>query len=246
MAVFILVPGSWHGAWCWERVIPLLESRGHRALAVELVGTGSDQTPILEASLDRWTDQVVDLAAAQTEKVVLVGHSRGGLVISAAAERAPSLIAQLIYVTSALAKSGESLFDVFTAVQYERLPDSTYQVSQEGVMTLNADAAGDFLYNKTDTKWRNRAESLLGSELFSVYMTPLHLTNDRFGQIPRAYVKTLRDRVFSVEFQTSMHQRVPCEQVITLDCDHSPWYSAPDALANALDSVWDSGDPPSV
>jgi len=36
MATFGLVHGSWHGGWCWERLIPELEARGHRAVAVDL------------------------------------------------------------------------------------------------------------------------------------------------------------------------------------------------------------------
>src|SRR3954471_22391695 len=36
MATFALVHGAWHGKWCWERLVPELESRGHRAIAMDL------------------------------------------------------------------------------------------------------------------------------------------------------------------------------------------------------------------
>jgi hypothetical protein len=36
MSVFCLVHGHWHGAWCWQRLIGELESRGHRAVAMGL------------------------------------------------------------------------------------------------------------------------------------------------------------------------------------------------------------------
>src|SRR5688572_19598199 len=37
---FVLVHGAWHGAWCWERVAPLLREQGHDVTAVELQGQG--------------------------------------------------------------------------------------------------------------------------------------------------------------------------------------------------------------
>jgi len=36
MATFVLIPGAWHGAWCWDRLVPELEDRGHSAVAVDL------------------------------------------------------------------------------------------------------------------------------------------------------------------------------------------------------------------
>ena len=36
MALFALVHGAWHGAWCWEKVIPGLEAHGHRAVAMDM------------------------------------------------------------------------------------------------------------------------------------------------------------------------------------------------------------------
>jgi pimeloyl-ACP methyl ester carboxylesterase len=46
MAVFVLVHGGSHGGWCWDKVVPLLEADGHRAIAPDLPGMGDDPTPI--------------------------------------------------------------------------------------------------------------------------------------------------------------------------------------------------------
>ena len=40
MANFVLIHGSWHGGWCWERVTPILEQRGHQVWAPTLIGLG--------------------------------------------------------------------------------------------------------------------------------------------------------------------------------------------------------------
>ena len=36
MTTFALVHGAWHGAWCWERLVPEIEGHGHAAIAVDL------------------------------------------------------------------------------------------------------------------------------------------------------------------------------------------------------------------
>src|SRR5687768_10806830 len=81
MARFVLVHGAWHGAWCWDRVIPELGSRGHSAVAVDM--------PVDEptAGWNEYADAVTR-AIADDVPVVLVGHSLGGHVVPIVAERA--------------------------------------------------------------------------------------------------------------------------------------------------------------
>jgi len=84
MTTFGLIHGAWHGAWCWERVVPSLERRGARVVAPDLPGMGQDKTPLSGITLAVWARSVADLVEQQSEPAVLVGHSRGGIVISQA------------------------------------------------------------------------------------------------------------------------------------------------------------------
>ena len=80
MSTFGLVHGHWHGAWCWDRLIPELESRGHRAVAMDLPCETRDAGGACNA-------QVVKGAIADCgEDIVLVGHSAGGLTIPLVAQ----------------------------------------------------------------------------------------------------------------------------------------------------------------
>ena len=36
MSVYVLIHGAWHGAWCWEKIVPMLTRCGHEAIAVDL------------------------------------------------------------------------------------------------------------------------------------------------------------------------------------------------------------------
>src|SRR6516162_956295 len=102
MSTYLLIHGSWHGGWCWYKVLPRLEKAGHRVVAPNLPSLGTDRTPIAQISLDTWTDSVCQLLDAQAEPVILVGHSRGGILISQAAEKRPEKVKTLVYLAAFL------------------------------------------------------------------------------------------------------------------------------------------------
>ncbi|MGU3466254.1 alpha/beta fold hydrolase [Methylobacterium sp. C33D] len=112
MAIYILVAGSWHGSWCWSQVVPLLERAGHRVLTPDLYDVISGQHSMAKQPLQAWADQVAAITAAQSEPVILVGHSRAGLIISEVAERIPHKIASLVYLCAFLLKDGQTLNDI--------------------------------------------------------------------------------------------------------------------------------------
>ena len=74
MATFGLVHGAWHGAWCWDLLVPELELRGHAAIAMDL--PCEDR----EATFFDYADTVT-AALGDSSDVVLVGHSLAGMTI---------------------------------------------------------------------------------------------------------------------------------------------------------------------
>ena len=112
MSTYVLVHGAWHGAWCWYKVASRLRRAGHTVIAPDLAGLGKDKTPIAEVSLERWTEDICEIVDAASEPVILVGHSRGGIVISQVAERRPDKLAVLVYLAAFLLRDGETLLQV--------------------------------------------------------------------------------------------------------------------------------------
>ena len=110
---FILIHGAGHGAWCWKKVIPLLESNGYRALAIDLPTTNNDKATIESMTFADDVKKVTDLVNAQPGKAILVGHSSGGVVISQAAEILGSeKVDKLVYLDAFLPQNGESVFSL--------------------------------------------------------------------------------------------------------------------------------------
>ncbi|MFE7119387.1 alpha/beta fold hydrolase [Streptomyces sp. NPDC057654] len=119
MSTFLLVHGAWHSGRAWERVVPLLESAGHRAYAPSLTGYG-DKAHLLspEVGLETHVADVVGLIREEDlTDVVLVGHSYAGLVISSVANDVPERIAHLVYLDAMVPEHGETGIDVQPVTQ---------------------------------------------------------------------------------------------------------------------------------
>lgn len=117
MATFILVPGAWHGSWAFEAVTPLLEAAGHTVHALTLTGLGSDHDDetVARANLDTHADDVVQVLETRgITEATLVGHSYGGMVISAAADRVAERVSRLVHLDAYVPRDGDSCWSSTT------------------------------------------------------------------------------------------------------------------------------------
>lgn len=103
---FILVHGAWHGGWCWEKVVPLLEIGGNKVFTPTL----TEATP--STNLTTHISDIVQLIEKENLKeVILVGHSYAGSVISGVAEIKPEKIEKLIYLDAIVPENCKSTVD---------------------------------------------------------------------------------------------------------------------------------------
>jgi len=235
MTIFVLVHGACHGSWCWQRVIPLLTTAGHRVIAPDLPGMGTDHTALSTVSISSWAHFIADLLEQQSEPVILVGHSRAGAVISQAAEYAPQMLRCLVYLTAYLIPDGTAINDLLR--QYPRAPERAHDFiisPDRRFISITPQGMRQHFYNTTPEPWVTRAIEQVGLEPMSSFETSLSLSAHRFGRVPRAYIECLQDYAIPLALQKQMQLTLPCDPVLTLDTDHSPFYSAPDLLAARL------------
>lgn len=103
--------------------------------------------------------------------------------------------------------------------------------------TVKDSIIDDAFYGSCDVDDRALARTLLQPEPLLPLTTPLSLTPDRFGRIPRVYIECLQDRAIGLATQRRMIEALPCQRVLSMDSDHSPFFSAPDELVRHLLSV---------
>jgi pimeloyl-ACP methyl ester carboxylesterase len=234
MSTYILIHGAWHGGWCWHKVVARLEKLGHRALAPDLPGLGRDRTPLNGVSLALWRDFVCGLVDAQTEPVILVGHSRGGIVISEVAEHRPHRLRALVYVAAFLLRDGESLFDLAQQSTHSEVAPNTVVSDDKSSSTVREEAIRRAFYGECSDDDVALARSSLQPEPMLPLATPVHVTEPNFGRVPRIYIECQRDRAIPPALQKQMYTALPCRQVLSIDTDHSPFLSRPDELVAHL------------
>lgn len=231
MARFILIHGSWHGGWCWDSVALLLAGSGHRVEAPDLAGLGADRTPLAGISLATWREQIVALVDAADEPVILVGHSRGGIVISEVAEARPDKIARLVYLAAFLLRDGESVSRTMRADGTSLILPNLI-VFEDGISSIvRGDALAEIFYGGCTPEEVAEARARLRPEPVLPNRTTLRLSAERFGRVKRAYIATAADRAVPPALQRRMYAALPCDTVITMDTAHSPFISAPATLA---------------
>jgi pimeloyl-ACP methyl ester carboxylesterase len=239
MSTFVLVHGAWHGAWCWYKIVPLLQNAGHKVIALDLPAMGKDRSPITAATLDRYVDVVADALGRQSGKSILVGHSMGGLTISQSAEQHPDRVEALVYVSALLLRAGESVLSMATQFPGELGKNATASADKRA-MIFDAAAAREVLYNECSDEDVALATLLLQPQPLAPMATPQWVTAARFGRVPRIYIQCLRDNTMPPPLQRAMYEATPCARVISMDTDHSPFFSRPRELARHLLDIGNS------
>lgn len=238
MSTFVLIHGSWHGGWCWDKVKPLLEKEGHQVIAPDLPGHGQDKTPISEITLQSFVDRVCGVLDTQPEPVILVGHSMGGVVVTQTAEYRPDKIRTLVYLCAFLPRNGESLLQLAEQDTETLILPNLIINEEQGYHAVKEEAIRDVFYQDCSDDDVARAKSLLvPKEALAPVATPVQTSDENYGRIPRVYIECLRDQTLGPSLQKQMYTVTPCQQVLSLDTSHSPFFSAPAALAEHLVTV---------
>jgi pimeloyl-ACP methyl ester carboxylesterase len=232
MSTFGLVHGHWHGAWCWDRLIPELESRGHRAVAMDLPCETRDAGCACNA-------QVVKAAIADCgEDIVLVGHSAGGLTIPLVAQARP--VRRLIFIAALLPQPGRSLAAQFETDTEIIHPEFSYIVDGDGLCSIDPALASRYFYNDctaADAAWAT-ARLRRQTTTTITEITPLASWPD----VPCSYLVTGQDRVIGTGWQRrAARERITADVVEFADSGHSPFLSRPGEFADVLARMADSG-----
>jgi len=225
----VLVHGSYHGAWCWDRLRPALEAHGHRVTQVDL----PISDPALGAS--EYTD-VVAAAIPETSEPVLVGHSMAGLVIPLVAERRP--VRRLVFLAAFLAVPGVSANDQRTSEPIDgTVPPKTAEWTAVGddVWMVGPNTATELFFHDATPEVAAWAVARLRAQAYKVMNEPSPLR--RWPKVESAYVVCRDDRALNPAWaRTAARDRLGVEPV-EIDGSHSPFMTRPDELAALLEPL---------
>jgi pimeloyl-ACP methyl ester carboxylesterase len=233
---FVLVHGGFHGAWCWDRVVPELERLGHEAVAVDLPGHGRRQHETAPTTFEGRTGAVLDVVQRGD---VLVGHSGGGFDITHAANAAPEDISHVCYLAAGLPREGRTWPEAMAMQADGTMGDfdaaglvSLLKFGEDGAMTVaTAEGAREKFYNDCDDETVEWAfERLCPERGGETSSTPVSVAGFWAADLPRSFIVCLQDRAQERSFADLVTQRLGVEQ-LAIEASHSPFLSRPRELA---------------
>ena len=229
MATFGLVHGAWHGAWCWDRLVPELDALGHTAIAAELP---SDHP---EASLADYAATVAESLEGTDGEAIIVGHSLGGLTIALVPDLRP--VSALVFLAAFVPRPGVSAQEEFQAGAFQLSEgfDAGRTIDELGRSSLDPEKAADALFGDLDPDAARVAASKLRPQGQLTQEEPHPL--EAWPDVPSFFIHCTQDRSHTHEFdQAHARERLGVEP-LEIETGHSPFLSRPKELAAMLDGI---------
>lgn len=228
MAVFLLVPGAWLGGWCWRDVAYQLEEDGHSVIAATLTGLG-ERAHLLSPQVGLRThvaDIIGVLHYRDLKDVVLVGHSYGGMVITAVAEQAAGRIRRLVYLDGSVPRDGQSNCDV-VGPEMARQLRGLAEATGEGWRVPPA----SYVTEGLPADRRAWVEQRLTAHSLRCFEEAVHLGSKPADALARAFIRTTRSDLYDRLFAQAREAGWQCRD---LAGGHYAMLTEPRALASAL------------
>lgn len=234
-ATFVLVHGAFGSAHVWDAAKQSLATAGHHVITVNLPAHGGDLTSLNHITLADYVVATEQAIVQVKEKVVLVGHSLAGMVISQVAEDMPGKIERLVYISAFLPKNGDSAFELFKNDKESILgkyldfsqDKNTATIRSEGrIVAVCADCPESVqaILAKND-----------GVEAMQPFADTVNLSSRYFGQVPKAYLFTSKDKALGYAEQQSMvKHNGKVERTAVLHTSHLPFLVNPELFSQTL------------
>uniref|UniRef100_A0A2P2QNS6 (S)-hydroxynitrile lyase n=1 Tax=Rhizophora mucronata TaxID=61149 RepID=A0A2P2QNS6_RHIMU len=248
----VLVHGACHGAWSWHKVKPLLESAGHRVTVLDLTASGIHMKAIQDVhTFAEYTQPLLDFlySMPSNEKVILVGHSLGGMNLALAMESFPEKIAVAVFLTAFMPDTVkqpsfvvEQLFERAPAGAWLDTQFAPYSCSQPHLNTIffGPSFLSHNIYQMCPIEDLELAKTLVrpGSLFLHDLGQAERLTNQGYGSVKRVFVICKEDKAISEEFQRWMIENSQCHEVMEISgSGHMPMLSKPQECCHCLSSI---------
>lgn len=234
---YVLVHGAWQAPYVWDEVRTQLIGSGNKVIVVELSGHGTDQTPPHLLSLDVYRDKVIQAINSANGKVILVGHSMGGMVITHVAEQVPSQLEKLVYIGAFLPANGQSLLELANTDPDSKLGPALSQSADKLLLNVSQTELTNLFIPDGSQAAKDKVITNYRPEPAIPFTNTVALTAAGFGSVDKVYIKTLQDIVISPGLQDRMIAAAGIKTTYEVNTSHSPFLSQPKAVGDLLEKV---------
>ncbi|NCD67755.1 alpha/beta fold hydrolase [Mucilaginibacter agri] len=231
----VLVPGIYSTAVIWDKVIPLLKAKGYEVIAITFPGHGDDHADLSTLTMATYASSV-EKAIGKRKSIVLVGHSMGGMVISQVAEDIPGQIGKLVYLAAYIPKNGESMF---TKVGQSPKNGSANYFSVDtlhGILKMDTSKVWPLFAADSPHPWISAVvRQQKYEEPIRPLISPVALTDAKFGKVKKSYIFTTADSAILYPFQRKMVHEGRINETYLINSSHTPMFSQPERLAEIIE-----------
>ncbi|MFT3953524.1 MAG: alpha/beta hydrolase [Piscinibacter sp.] len=232
---YVLVHGAWHTGTELEAVAGELRAAGHTVFCPTLAGNRPDDDRARIGLADAVASLVEFVESRQLERVRLVGHSYGGMVISGAAARLLPRLARLVYVNAFVPQPGECLNDMVPP-QYKGLFDALAAANGNAVM-LPFEIWREVFINDADLALAKSAYAKLNPHPYRTFSEAVALEQPMAAlAIGKSYLNCVLDVALpaSLPWHPRLSERLGLFRYIECAGSHEAWFTQPAALARAI------------
>jgi pimeloyl-ACP methyl ester carboxylesterase len=228
---FLICHGAWSAGWAWKKMHPLMQAAGHRLVTPSYTGLG-ERAHLAHQGLDLEShiqDMLNVIRYEDLRDIVLVGHSYGGMVATAVADRARDKVAQMIYIDAFVPGDGQSLFDLNES---GRAPLQKAAKEGDGWRVPPMQTPPDT--SPADVEWLSARRVQMPIKCFE---EKLKLQGGALT-LPRSYIYATRITPADTFGPFSrMTKNDPAWRYFEIDASHSPNVTAPEALMALLQKI---------
>jgi len=234
---FVLVHGAFQAPYAWQFTKADLESRGQKVVVVELPGHGSDNADPATLSINAYRDKVVSAINAISGQVILVGHSMGGMVVTAVAEEIPEKIEKLVFVGAFVPANGQSIVDLastdsealFGPALIPSADQLTFNMAQENLAPVFLADGSSAVKQLLITNYK--------AEPSIPFTNPATITAGKFGSVNKYYIFTEQDKAISLSNQHAMAAAAGITKNYSMNTSHCPFLSKPSEFTALLMTI---------
>lgn len=231
---YAILHGSWQCSKGWRKVAHGILEKGHTVKLIDLPGHGENRhhafSHITFNTYVKHVCKTLD-AMKKSQRLILVGHSFSGLVISKVVEHIH--VDNLIYVAAFLPKHNESLLSLMMMNPIPGLGQHIIIDEKKHATHLKKEGLAAILLNGCDEKTIENQISTLQPEPMYPPSEKIPVKESILNNIPKDYIECTEDRCISITLQRKMHEGYQC-QVHSLPTGHSPFLSMPEELTAIL------------
>lgn len=233
----IFIPGGQMSDWIWKGFIPLIKNSKCLTINQRLEENSLDSR--ISSSLADCTNNIIkQINEHNFEKIILIGHSIGGLLAALVAQQLKQKVEHVVYIASNLPKNNTNAMDSFPLLKKLMMNSFVNSQIKKDKVHIGTEAGYFISYfcntSNDDVKEYVRSQSLI-AEPICLFKEKVNW--DYSMDIPQTYIRLLKDKTINKSLQTKMAKNLNVSNIIDIESDHLVMLSNTNLLYNKIKGI---------